>query len=311
MSSILEFTRRSALALSLAGLCFTAPSAGAAEMGDVDDTIKLAIHEWTGQHISTMMIGRALKEMGYKVDFVTAGYLGAGTALADGNLTASLEVWDNNLGDFFPKLLAESKIEDLGDLGLDAGEGFMYPAHVAEKCPGLPAYDAFAKCAQVFATGETFPKGRFLEYPADWSNRATQMINAEKLPFTAVPAGSEGALVAELKSSIDTGEPLVMMFWSPHWILSEAQVGWVEIPTDVLDKHSMAKPRVFKIVWPGTKDKWPAAYNLMKAAVVTNEIQEPLMAKIDRDGEDAEEVVNAWMDANKAVWQGWIDAAKQ
>ena len=46
----------------------------AADLGAKDETIKLAINEWTGQHITTHVAGEILKRMGYKVEFVTAGY---------------------------------------------------------------------------------------------------------------------------------------------------------------------------------------------------------------------------------------------
>ena len=103
--------------------------------------------------------------MGYNVEYVTAAYLPSATGLSDGNLTASLEVWDNNLGEFFPKLIEEGKVENIGDLGLDAGEGWLYPKHVEDACPGLPAWDALLACADKFATAETLPKGRFPRIP--------------------------------------------------------------------------------------------------------------------------------------------------
>ncbi|MCP4875578.1 MAG: ABC transporter substrate-binding protein [Gammaproteobacteria bacterium] len=281
----------------------------AADMGAKNEPIKLAMHEWTGQHITTLISGHVLEKMGYEVEFVTAGYLGAGTAIADGNLTASLEVWDNNLGEFFPKLLSAGKLEDLGDVGLDGKEGWIYPAHMSKKCPGLPAWDAFKSCAKKFASAETYPKGRFLEYPADWGDRSTQLIKAEKLDYTPIPAGSEGAMVAELKASVETETPLVMMFWAPHWILANVDVGWVDIPHEQLANSSMLKPRTFKVVWPGTKGKWPAAYEALKSIKITNAIQEPLMDLVDNQGKDAKTVTKAWVDQNEAVWKPWVQAA--
>jgi glycine betaine/proline transport system substrate-binding protein len=156
---------------------------------------------------------------------------------------------------------------------------------------------------------ETFPKGRFLEYPADWGDRATQLIVAEDLPFEAVPAGSEGALVAELNASIQKKSPLVMMFWAPHWVLSTTETGWVDMPEDLVEKASMQKPRTFKVVWPGTKDKWPHAYKFLQAFEITNDVQEPLMDLIDNQGKDAVEVTKAWVDENEDAWKPFVDQA--
>jgi len=299
----------SMLAAAVFAVAVGTTGAKAQDAPESQDPIVLALAEWTGQHITTYIAGEILQRMGYNVEYVTAAYLPSATAIADGSITGSLEVWDNNLGEFFPSLIEQGKIQDIGDTGLDAREGWLYPKHVEEACPGLPAWDAFLGCAEIFAVAETFPNGRFLEYPADWGDRATQMIVAEGLPFASVPAGSEGALVAELNASIQKKSPLVMMFWAPHWVLSTTETGWVDMPEDLVVEASMQKPRTFKVAWPSSKDKWPHAYKFLQAFQVTNDIQQPLMDLIDNQGQDAKEVTRTWVDENQAYWQPFVDQA--
>ena len=299
-------------------------TAGAVHAADVpeseDPIISIGINEWTGQHISSYIAGHILGKMGYNVAMVTAGAVHAaeyktaavlpmGTAMADGNITLGLEMWDNNLGEWWPQQLETGVAKDLGTLGLDAREGWLYPKHVEELCPGLPDWEAFVGCAEAFSTAETFPDGRFIEYPADWSDRATQLIMSEGLPFQAIPAGSEGALVAEFKASVDKDSALVMMFWAPHWLLFEHEYGWVDMPEDLVNKGSMQKPRVFKAGWPGMKDKWPVAYEFVVNFHLNNQIQEYLMGRIDRDGEDAVKATLEWVEANQDYWQPIVDKA--
>lgn len=284
-----------------------APAAG--HLPESDDPIIIGINEWTGQHITSYIAGHVLEEMGYNVEYKTAAVLPMGTAVADGNITLGLEYWDNNLGEWVPKLLEEGKVEDLGALGIDAREGWLYPRHVEELCPGLPDWEAFIGCAEVFSTAETFPDGRFVEYPADWSDRATRLITSEGLPFQAIPAGSEGALVAEFKAAVAKNSALVMMFWAPHWLLFEHEHAWVDMPGDLVSKGSMQKPRVFKIGWPGMKDKWPVAWKFVTSFQLNNEIQEYLMGRIDRDGEDAVKATREWVDENQDYWQPIVDRA--
>ena len=300
---------RSILAAAAIVLAAGTTSAKAQDTPESQDPIVLALAEWTGQHITTYIAGNILERMGYNVEYVTAAYLPSATAIADGSITGSLEVWDNNLGEFFPKLISEGKIDEIGDTGLDAREGWLYPKHVEELCPGMPAWDAFLGCAELFAVAETFPNGRFLEYPADWGDRATQLIESEGLPFDSIPAGSEGALVAELNASIQKKSALVMMFWAPHWVLSNTETGWVDIPEDLVVKGSMQKPRTFKVVWPGAADKWPHAFKFLQAYQITNDVQEPLMDQIDNQGQDALEVTKKWVDENESVWQPMVDQA--
>ena len=68
MKAILSTTIAGAVALA----ALSGPAL-AAEMGAVDEPIKLAINEWTGQHVTTRVAGEILTRMGYKVEYVTAG----------------------------------------------------------------------------------------------------------------------------------------------------------------------------------------------------------------------------------------------
>lgn len=302
-------TRRVSVAALAIAAALVGTTAARAEVPESTDPIKLAVLEWTGQHISVFIAGEILSRMGYNVEYVAAGAFPSGTATADGDLTATLELWDNNMGEFWPKMEAEGKVEKLADLGLDGGEGFLYPKFVEEMCPGLPAWDAFLGCSELFATAETAPMGRFVEYPADWGDRATQLFAGEGLNFQAIPAGSEGALVAELKSAVEKKVPLVMMFWAPHWVLANYETGWVELPDELRNKYSIQKPHMWTYVWSGMKDKWPTAYNFLKAYRVDTADQQVMMGLIDNEGQDAQEVAKKWVDEHEDVWKPWVDQA--
>jgi glycine betaine/proline transport system substrate-binding protein len=68
-------------------------------------------------------------------------------------------------------------------------------------------------------------------------------------------------------------------------------------------------PDIEKFVWPGLKDKFPAAYKFLKAFQFTNQDQGPLMKAVDVDGRPAPEVAKEWVDQNKAKWEPWVQAA--
>ncbi|MCY4543403.1 MAG: ABC transporter substrate-binding protein [Rhodobacteraceae bacterium] len=318
----LNVIRTASLALVVA--LFANASANAADMGESGDTINLAINEWTGQHISTHVAGQLLEKLGYTVDYVNAGNYPQFQALADGDIHATLEGWTNNLGDIYPVKKESGEIVDIGDLGLNAGEGWLYPKFMEEMCPGLPALDAMDACAEQLASAETFPQGRFLSYPADWGNRSEGRIAAIGLNYKAVPAGSEGALVAELKAADAASKPLFMMFWRPHWVLAEVDVGWVELPAfeaaceadpawgsnqEAINDCGFEAPRTVKVAWSGFQEKWPAAWELLSMYQMNNADQEAMMLRIDNLGEDLVAVTKEWVDSNEANWKPWVDAA--
>lgn len=305
-----KLTISAGLALALA---MAASPARTADLGAKDEPIRLAMLEWTGAHISTRIAGQLLQKLGYEVDYVTAGNFPHFSGLADGTISASVEIWLNNVGDIFGKVLEEEKIENIGLLGLETREGWLYPKFMEELCPGLPDWTALEEpgCVQALSTPETAPDGRFLDYPADWGSRAATILADNDMPYIAVPAGSEGALVAELEAAGAGQTPLLMMFWGPHYALAENEVGWVEMPPckDDSNEHCIRPPDVVKVVWSGFSEKWPAGYELLKQLQVSATDQEKMMLAIDKNGQDLDTVVKEWVDANEAVWQPWVDAA--
>jgi glycine betaine/proline transport system substrate-binding protein len=132
------------------------------------------------------------------------------------------------------------------------------------------------------------------------------------MPYTAVPAGSEGALVAELESAAAANKPLVMMFWAPHYALAAVEVGWVKMPPckSQEEAHCIKPPDVAKIVWSGFAQKWPAAYEFLKSFKMNAEEQQVMMLRVDKKGEKLEDVAREWVEKNEQVWKPWVDAAK-
>lgn len=308
-------SKRRNIAVGVALAAMMAGTAGqAADPGDVDDPIKLVILEWTGAHVTTHVAGQLLEKLGYTVEYVTAGNYPQFTGLADGDLSASLEIWMNNVGEIFPKALEAGDIEDLGSLGLETNEGWIYPTFMEEICPGLPDWEALNEpdCVAALATPETMPNGRFLDYPADWGSRAATILADNNMPYEAIPSGSEGALVAELESAEAAQTPLIMMFWGPHYALAENDVQWVNMPPCVeeTEEHCITPPDVNKIVWTGFGDKWPAAYTFLQEFQMDTASQEAMLLAVEKNGEDLREVVAAWIAANEDVWTPWIEAAR-
>ena len=282
------------------------------------DPIKIAINEWTGQHISAHIAGQMLEKMGHEVEYVTAGAVPQFAAIAEGDLHFQPEVWSNNVGDIYPKAVESGDIDVVGDLGLEPREGWFYPPYMAEKCPGLPSYEALYDCAQAFAAADTFPKGRLITYPADWGTRSKDLVDALDMPFQPVAGGSEGAMVAELKSAVAAEQPMLMMFWQPHWIFADMDLDLVEWDKATEDCESndsqkrgdacgFAQASIKKIVNKDFADEYPDAYAFIEKFTLDNAIQNALIKKVDEDGMDVEDAVAEWLDGNEKTWKAWME----
>ncbi|MEL7139254.1 MAG: ABC transporter substrate-binding protein, partial [Pseudomonadota bacterium] len=265
-----------------------------------------------------------LKAAGYQVEYVTAGYFNMWEAMGEGEIHAALEVWSSNVSEGYGKQKDAGTVVEISDLGLEAKEGFAYPAHVAELCPGLPAWEALQDCAIQFATAETLPAGRLVDYPADWGTPGQDRLTGLELPYKAVPAGSEGALIAELRASTEKKSPLLIVFWQPHWAMSAYDVQFVDLPVgeaacyedaawgpnpNAVNDCDFIPTRVFKTAWSGFAEKWPAAYEILTNYQMSTEAQQPLMGEIDVDGKAVEDAVAAWMAANEGAWKPVVDTA--
>ena len=281
------------------------------------EAIKIAKNEWTGQHLSAQIAGDLLTKMGMEVEYVTAGAVPQFTAIAEGSLHFQPETWTNNVGDIFPKAVEAGKIKIVGELGLEPLEGWFYPPYMEEKCPGLPAYDALYDCAQAFAAADTFPNGRLVTYPADWGTRSVDQVKAIELPFQPVAGGSEGAMIAELKSAVAAKQPILMMMWQPHWIHASIDlnvVKWDSSSPDCLagqnqkrgEACGFAQASVQKIVSEDFQDKFPKAYGFIEKFTLTNAAQNALIQKVDQEGLSVEEAAAGWIAENEAVWADWV-----
>ena len=290
-----------------------------ADIPESDAPIKIAVNEWTGQHLSANIAGAVLMEMGYNVELITAGALPQFQAIAQGELHVQPEVWTNSVSDIYPDAIASGDIVNLGLLGLEPQEGWIFPPYMAEKCPGLPDFNALYDCTQAFATSETFPNGRLVTYPADWGTRSKDVVASIELPFTPVPGGSEGAMVAEISSAIAAGDPILIMFWQPHWLFAVHEMDWIEwndAEGECVEETQMREnacgfqqATVDKIVSKSTTEQWPGAVKLLEQFTLTNAEHNYMINEVDQKKRPLEEVVQEWMDQNSDMWKSWISAS--
>ncbi len=307
----------SAAALAAALLAFPA---GAQESAD---PIKLTLHDWTGQLITTELMGEVLKKAGYNVDYVQADYLAQFAGLETGDLHVAMEMWETTGRDAMDASTATGKTEVLGPTGMKAKEEWWYPLYMKEKCPGLPNWEALKDeaCAAAFSTAETAPKGRYLGGPVTWGGYDDERVVALDLPFEVIHAGTDAALFAELESAYQRQAPILLWIYAPHWAPAKYQGEWVEFPEYTLECYTdpawgsnpselydCGKPfgEIWKVAWAGLKDKWPGAHKAIAAFTVDNDEMGRMITEVDLNGKPVSEVVAAWMAANEARWSGWI-----
>jgi glycine betaine/proline transport system substrate-binding protein len=298
-------------------------AAGAAAAQDSQDPIRLTLQDWTGQLITTRIMGEVLQQAGLNVEYVVAEYLAQFAGLKTGDLHVGMEMWETTGREAMDEATATGDVENLGETGMVAIEEWWYPSYMKEVCPGLPNWEALLEpaCAEAFATPETAPDGRYLGGPVTWGGFDDERVEALEMPYTVIHAGTDAALFAELESAYQRKAPVLLWVYAPHWAPIKYEGEWVEFPpyeaacyddpawgSNPDLAYDCAKPRgpIWKVAWAGVKDKWPSAYSAIQAFNVTNDEMGAMVAAVDLEGGTVEAVVADWMAANEERWKGWI-----
>ncbi len=288
------------------------------------DPIILTIHDWTGQYITTHIMGRVLEKMGYNVKYQQADYIAQFAGLESGDLHIAMEMWETTGKQAMEASLKTGKTVDLGETGMKAKEEWWYPYYMKERCPGLPDWKALNKCAKEFATPETYPKGRYLGGPVTWAGFDDERVEALGLNYEVVHAGTDAALFAELKSAYERKAPFLGWIYTPHWAPIKYKGEWVEFPeyTDECYndpkwginpnmKYDCGKPHgwIKKVGWKAGEKKWPCAYKAVRSFRIDNQSMGEMIGAVDLDGRKVDEVVEEWINANEATWKKWASCS--
>jgi glycine betaine/proline transport system substrate-binding protein len=304
-----------------AALVPPAPAMAAAEN---QDPIKITLHDWTGQFITSQIMGEVLKKAGYNVEYVQADYLAQFAGLKTGDLSLAMEIWATTGQEAMDEATASGNVENLGETGMLAKEEWWFPEYMKAKCPGLPDWKALKEpaCAEAFSIPETAPKGRYLGGPVTWGGFDEERVAALGLDFEVVHAGTDAALFAELESAYQREASILLWVYAPHWAPAKYKGAWIEFPkyeaacyTDPAwgdnkeATHDCGKPSgpIWKVGWSGIKDKWPGAYKAIKAFNITGDEMNAMVGKVDLDGKKVEEVVAEWVASNEDRWKKWIE----
>ena len=287
-----------------------------------DDPIILTLHDWTGQLITTHLMGSILEDMGYNVKYQQADYIAQFAGLESGDLHVAMEMWETTGKQALEKSLSTGKTVDLGETGMEAIEEWWYPLYMKEKCPGLPDWEALNKCAKEFTTPETSPKGRYLGGPVTWGGFDDERVEALGMDFEVVHAGTDAALFAELESAYQRKAPWIGWIYTPHWAPIKYKGEFVKFPkySDECYKdpkvgpnpkatHDCGKPSgwIKKVGWKGGEAKWPCAYNAIKNFKIDNNAMGTMVGEVDLDGKKVKDVVKAWLKNNESSWKAWAE----
>ena len=313
MNGLLKASLGTVLAASVAGMSHAANS----------EPVKIPVHNWSSQIVGAQIVGKILNQAGFETEFISSDSQVVYTSMCEGDVHLVHEVWQGAFGVAFEKVVGEGCVIDAATHDAKTREEWWYPKYVEEQCPGLPDWEALNKCAEMFATPESKPKGRFLAGPVDWLKHDQERVDGLKMNFEVVNAGSAAALWAELDSASKRNAPIVLFNWTPNFIEAVYEGAFIEFPEyhencredpswgmnpDLAYDCGNPKDGYLKIgVWKGFPESHPGAYEIVRKMNFTN-LDIAVMAKLaDIDGMEPEEAADKWLADNEAKWKAWMN----
>jgi glycine betaine/proline transport system substrate-binding protein len=303
----------------------TTGATGSGSSGGVPDnsgvTIKLAVNAWVGAEANANVAANLLRDkLGYNVELVKIDEFEQFPSLASGDLDATLEVWPSvHPKEYKNYIQADAGVIDAGPLGVVGQIGWFLPTYMLTDHPEFSTWEGLKGNESIFATAETGSSGQLVDADPAFGSYDQQIADNLGLDFKVIYAGSEAAELTALKAAYADQKPILMYFWTPHWVHAKYDLTMVQLPditpacedaaANDVSKYACgyAPDPLYKAFSADLQTKAPAAYAFLKAMTWTNDDQNGVALDIS-EKVDGTTAAQTWLDANPDAWQPWVDA---
>ncbi|WP_028879775.1 glycine betaine/L-proline ABC transporter substrate-binding protein ProX [Terasakiella pusilla] len=315
-------------------LALGAPAMADANLPGKGVTVQPGQDNVDGENFQTIIVMKALKELGYDVkDVQNAKYPALHISIADGGVTFMADHWNPLHQAFFEKAGGDEKLSRTGAYIEGCAQGYLIDKKTAEKYNitnvGQLQDPEIAKLFDANDDGKADLAGCV---PGWGCERVIEHhMGAYKLKDTVTHnQGEYSAIIAETITRYKEGKPVLYYTWTPYWVsgvlVPGKDVVWLEVP------HS-AHPNGIDTKLPNGKNYGfevntqmvvankefvknnPAAAKLFEVIKVSvNDVSaQNLKMKDKGEGgwEAAERHADAWIAANRDKFDGWLNAARE
>lgn len=231
----METRRRRRVAAAGAGLALAMPVgcvpwAPDAAAGPYDEVV-VVLPDWAGGQANAGMAAYLLQTgLGATVELRELAQAPAWDALDAGDAHVILEDW-GALPDKIDLYVGKHEsVVPAGDLGPVGQVGWYVPEAYAAEHPEALSWRTLDEIAPELRTDASGGRGQLLYGHPEDASADEELIRELDLDLTAVPAGSEELLIESLRQAGLTGEPLLVHWWTPHWLAEEVPLAEVALP---------------------------------------------------------------------------------
>ena len=326
-------------ALLACTLALAGTAAAQAPSCETDRPLVLADLGYDSQQILTEAVRTILEEgFGCTTTTIQGNTLPMLQGAIRGDIDIYVEMWTDNVPDFWTDAVAAGRVAQLSAVFDDATQGFYVPRYLVEgdaergieaQAPDLRHVDDLPQYAHLFRDPEQPDKGRFYNCIIGW---VCEDINNVKLHvygldehFTNFRPGTGVALATTMETAYLRGEPWVGYYWEPTRVLGALDMIRLEEPPysdacwDHVNEHidaperatmACAYPDSETVVALGSrfKDDVPAdILTFLDGVHAPSAVVSELLALMEESNASPAEVARSFLADDPEAWNFWLD----
>jgi len=256
---------------------------------------------WTDITATTAATTLILEALGYETETKVLSVPVTYTGLAEGDI-------DVFLGNWMPSMEADiAPYRDAGTVETVRAnlEGAKYTLATNEHGAALGISD-FANIkdhkdalgAQIYG----------IEPGNDGNRLVLEAINTPEFGMDGfeIVESSEQGMLAEVASKTEAGEPIVFLAWEPHPMNANFKLTYLT-GGDALFGPDFGGATIYTNTRKGYVAECPNTGKLLQNLVFSLPMENEIMGAILNDGADPRDAAKAWLAANPATWEPWLD----
>jgi glycine betaine/proline transport system substrate-binding protein len=274
---------------------------------------------------------------GHDTDVLPGSTLPILQGLEDGDIHVTMEMWVQNLPEWYHDEVEAGTYIDLGNNYDGAVQGWFVPTYVIEgdeergiepMAPDLQSIEQLPDYWEVFQDEEDPQKGRVYNGIGGWeateNNEARLQIYGLDEYYNSFLPGSEAALFTSLAREYERGQGWVGYLWTPSWPFAEYDMTLIEEPeyteecwgaiqeytegaADLPDEAcGFPEVTVNIVVNPQFEEAAPHLVEFLSNYTSNMELTNNALLYISEEDASPEEAAQWWLVEYEDVWVDWV-----
>ncbi|MFC4625727.1 choline ABC transporter substrate-binding protein [Daeguia caeni] len=279
----------------------SATSAHAAADPESCSTVRFSDVGWTDITSTTALATEVLKGLGYKTDIKVLSVPVTYASLSKKDIDVFLGYWNPSMSADLRPYLEDKSVETLRTNLVGAKYTLAVPTYAAEA--GLKDFKDIAAFKDKL-NGKIYG----IEPGNDGNRLILDMINKDAFDLKSfeLVESSEQGMLAQVAKSIKAKEPIVFLAWEPHPMNKRFELTYLTGGDDFFGPN-LGGATVETNVRAGYTQECPNVGKFLSNLEFQLDMENEIMGKILDDGEDPAKAAIAYLKANPAVLEKWLD----